>query len=29
MGRERLSKARVHPIESESDDTVLLTEFTA
>jgi transposase-like protein len=29
MGRELLAKARLHPIESENDDTVLPTELTA
>ncbi|PJM93291.1 hypothetical protein CG719_24925 [Streptomyces sp. CB01373] len=29
MGRELLAKARLHPIESETDDTVLPTELTA
>jgi hypothetical protein len=29
MGRELLAKARLHPIESETDDTVLPIELTA
>lgn len=29
MGRERLSKARVHSIESETDDSALPAELTA
>ncbi|MEW2321639.1 IS256 family transposase, partial [Streptomyces griseoincarnatus] len=29
MGRELLAKARLHPIESETDDTALPTELTA
>jgi putative transposase len=29
MGRDLLAKARLHPIESETDDTVLPTELTA
>ncbi|CAB52971.1 hypothetical protein GTY87_00245 [Streptomyces sp. SID7813] len=29
MCRELLAKARLHPIESETDDTVLPTELTA
>jgi hypothetical protein len=29
MGRELLAKARLHPIESENNDTVLPTELTA
>jgi len=29
MGRELLAKARLHPIESETNDTVLPTELTA
>ncbi len=29
MGRELLAKARLHPIESEPDDTTLPTELTA
>ena len=29
MGRELLAKARLHPIESETDQPVLPTELTA
>jgi hypothetical protein len=29
MGRELLAKARLHPIESETDETALPTEVTA
>ncbi|SCD82900.1 Transposase, Mutator family [Streptomyces sp. di188] len=29
MGRELLAKARLHPIESETDDTTQPTELTA
>ncbi|WP_037671800.1 transposase, partial [Streptomyces flaveolus] len=29
MGLDLLAKARLHPIESETDDTVLPTELTA
>lgn len=29
MGRELLSKARLHPIDSETDDTVLPTDLIA
>jgi putative transposase len=29
MGRELLAKARLHPIDEESDDPILPTELTA
>lgn len=29
MGLDLLAKARLHPIESETDDTVLPTELTS
>ncbi len=29
MSRELIAKARLHPIESETDDTALPTELTA
>ncbi|MFK0282293.1 hypothetical protein ACIQVL_17740 [Streptomyces sp. NPDC090499] len=29
MGRELLARARLHPIESETDDTAVPTELTA
>ncbi|MYT28285.1 hypothetical protein GTY73_05435 [Streptomyces sp. SID8354] len=29
MGRELLAKARLHPIESETNETALSTELTA
>ncbi len=29
MGRELLAKARLHPVESQTDETALPTEVTA